>query len=154
MRSSCSQAFPLRKTLLALTVGAITHSAAAVENDAGERQKNEETMVVQATPDSRFRAGGDLVVPGEQNAMDVPFSIIGYTSKLIQDQQAKTITDVVSNDAGVQPVQGYGNYAETYRIRGLKFDGDDMTLSGLAGVVPRQVVDTAMLERVEIFKGA
>ncbi|SQI87298.1 ferrichrome-iron receptor [Klebsiella oxytoca] len=170
MRSSCSPAFPLRKTLLALTVGAITHSAAAVENDAGERQKNEETMVVQATPDSRFRAGGDLVVPayldgqvanggrlgmlGEQNAMDVPFSIIGYTSKLIQDQQAKTITDVVSNDAGVQPVQGYGNYAETYRIRGLKFDGDDMTLSGLAGVVPRQVVDTAMLERVEIFKGA
>ena len=46
MRSSCSPAFPLRKTLLALTVGAITHSAAAVENDAGERQKNEETMVV------------------------------------------------------------------------------------------------------------
>lgn len=89
---------------------------------------------------------------GEQNAMDVPFSIIGYTSKLIQDQQAKTITDVVSNDAGVQPVQGYGNYAGTYRIRGLKFDGDDMTLSGLAGVVPRQVVDTAMLERVEILK--
>ena len=63
MRSSCSPAFPLRKTLLALTVGAITHSAAAVENDAGERQKNEETMVAQATPDSRFRAGGDLVVP-------------------------------------------------------------------------------------------
>lgn len=125
-------------------------------------------MVVRATPASDFKAGGDLVVPayldgqvanggrlgmlGEQNAMDVPFSIIGYTSKLIQDQQAKTITDVVSNDAGVQPVQGYGNYAETYRIRGLKFDGDDMTLSGLAGVVPRQVVDTAMLERVEILK--
>ncbi|STV95483.1 ferrichrome-iron receptor [Klebsiella michiganensis] len=105
-------------------------------------------MVVQAASASDFKAGGDLIVPayldgqianggrlgmlGEQNAMDVPFSIIGYTSKLIEDQQAKTIADVVSNDAGVQPVQGYGNYAETYRIRGLKFDGDDMTLSGLA----------------------
>lgn len=169
MLTSHYSAFPLRKTLLALTIGAITHSATAAENDA-ERKKTEETMVVRATSDSDFKSGGDLVVPayldgqvanggrlgmlGEQNAMDVPFSIIGYTSKLIQDQQAKTITDVVSNDAGVQPVQGYGNYAETYRIRGLKFDGDDMTLSGLSGVVPRQVMDTAMLERVEIFKGA
>lgn len=157
MRTYHSSVFPLRKTLLALTIGAITHSAAAAES-----KKSEETMVVQATPASDFKAGGDLVVPayldgqvanggrlgmlGEQNAMDVPFSIIGYTSKLIQDQQAKTITDVVSNDAGVQPVQGYGNYAETYRIRGLKFDGDDMTLSGLAGVVPRQVVGMINLE--------
>lgn len=86
--------------------------------------------------------------------MDVPFNVIGYTSKLIQDQQAKTIADVVSNDAGVQAVQGYGNFAETYRIRGFKLDGDDMTMGGPAGVVPRQVMDTQMLERVEIFKGA
>jgi iron complex outermembrane receptor protein len=78
---------------------------------------------------------------------------LSATSKLIQDQQAKTIADVVSNDAGVQAVQGYGNFAETYRIRGFKLDGDDMTMGGLAGVVPRQVMD-AMLERVEIFKGA
>ncbi len=86
--------------------------------------------------------------------MDVPFNVIGYTSKLIQDQQAQTIADVVSNDAGVQAVQGYGNFAETYRIRGFKLDGDDMTMGGLAGVVPRQVMDTQMLERVEVFKGA
>lgn len=43
---------------------------------------------------------------GEQKAMDVPFNVIGYTAKLVQDQQAKTIADVVSNDAGVQAVQG------------------------------------------------
>ncbi|SQC09120.1 putative TonB-dependent receptor [Klebsiella pneumoniae] len=53
----------------------------------------------------------------------------------------------------MQAVQGYGNFAETYRIRGFKLDGDDMTMGGLAGVVPRQVMDTQMLERVEIFKG-
>lgn len=74
--------------------------------------------------------------------------------KLIQDQQAQTIADVIGNDAGVQAVQGYGNFAETYRIRGFKLDGDDMTMGGLAGVVPRQVMDTQMLERVEVFKGA
>ena len=91
---------------------------------------------------------------GQQNAMDVPFNIISYTSKLVEDQQAKTIADVIANDAGVQFVQGYGNSAETYRIRGLKFDGDDMTFGGLSGVLPRQVVDTQMVERIEIFKGA
>ncbi|EPI4980482.1 TPA: TonB-dependent receptor [Raoultella planticola] len=164
-----SSTFPLRKTLLALTIGAITHSAAAADNTA-DSPKNEEVMLVQATEGSDFKAGGDLVVPafldgqiahggrigmlGEQKAMDVPFNVIGYTSKLIQDQQAQTIADVVSNDAGVQAVQGYGNFAETYRIRGFKLDGDDMTMGGLAGVVPRQVMDTQMLERVEVFKGA
>ena len=90
---------------------------------------------------------------GQQNAMDVPFNIISYTSKLVEDQQAKTIADVVANDAGVQFVQGYGNSAETFRIRGLKFDGDDMTFGGLSGVLPRQVVDAQMVDRIEIFKG-
>jgi iron complex outermembrane receptor protein len=164
-----SSPFPLRKTLLALTIGAITQSAVAADNTA-DSNKNEEVMLVQATEGSDFKAGGDLVVPafldgqiahggrigmlGEQKAMDVPFNVIGYTSKLIQDQQAQTIADVIGNDAGVQAVQGYGNFAETYRIRGFKLDGDDMTMGGLAGVVPRQVMDTQMLERVEVFKGA
>ena len=136
-----SSPFPLRKTLLALTIGAITQSAVAADNTA-DSNKNEEVMLVQATEGSDFKAGGDLVVPafldgqiahggrigmlGEQKAMDVPFNVIGYTSKLIQDQQAQTIADVIGNDAGVQAVQGYGNFAETYRIRGFKLDGDDM----------------------------
>ncbi|MGU3413337.1 TonB-dependent receptor [Enterobacteriaceae bacterium C34A] len=157
-----------RKTLLALAISAVSHSAFAA--DTPSTKKSEETMVVQATEGSDFKAGGNDLVPafldgqvanggrmgmlGEQNAMDVPFNVIGYTSKLVKDQQAKTIADVVSNDASVQPVQGYGNFAETYKIRGFELDGDDMTMGGLPGVVPRQVMDTQMLERVEIFKGA
>ena len=89
---------------------------------AAAKQPGEETLIVEANETSDFKSGGDLVVPafldgqiahggrlgmlGEQKAMDVPFNVIGYTSKLIQDQQAKTIADVVSNDAGVQAVQG------------------------------------------------
>lgn len=91
-----------------------------------------------------FQSGGDSLVPahlnghiahggrlgmlGEQNAMDVPFNVIGYTAKMVSDQQAKTVAEVVNNDAGVQSIQGFGNFAETYRIRGFKLDGDDMTL--------------------------
>lgn len=159
-----------RKTLLALAIGAVSHAAMSADTSTTASKKAEETMVVQATEGSDFNAGGDSLVPafldgqvahggrmgmlGEQNAMDVPFNVVGYTSKLVKDQQAKTIADVVSNDASVQPVQGYGNFAETYKIRGFELDGDDMTMGGLSGVVPRQVMDTQMLERVEIFKGA
>ena len=138
MHTTHYSSFPLRKTLLALAIGAASQTAMAADA-AAAKQPGEETLIVEANETSDFKSGGDLVVPafldgqiahggrlgmlGEQKAMDVPFNVIGYTSKLIQDQQAKTITDVVSNDAGVQPVQGYGNYAETYRIRG-HFEGD------------------------------
>jgi iron complex outermembrane receptor protein len=168
MHNSNTTAF--RKTLLALAISAVSHSAFAADSTANTSKKAEETMVVQATEGSDFKPGGDELVPafldgqiahgarmgmlGEQNAMDVPFNVIGYTSKLVKDQQAKTIADVVSNDASVQAVQGYGNFAETYKIRGFQLDGDDMTMGGLSGVVPRQVMDTQMLERVEVFKGA
>lgn len=154
----------MKKTLLALAIGAVAPVSQAAEK-AGE-----ETIVVQAAPAGDFKPGGDQPMPafldgqvanggrlgmlGQQNAMDVPFNVISYTSKLVEDQQAKTIADVVANDAGVQFVQGYGNYAESYRIRGLKFDGDDMTFGGLSGVLPRQVVDAQMVDRIEVFKGA
>ncbi|WP_376782144.1 TonB-dependent receptor [Kosakonia cowanii] len=158
---------PLRKSLLALAIGAATH---AVQAATPASETKEETLIVQSSSGSNFKPGGDALVPayldgqvayggrlgmlGEQKAMDVPFNVIGFTSKLVQDQQAKTIADVVRNDAGVQVSQGYGNMAETYRIRGFKLDGDDMLMGGLAGIVPRQVVDTQMLDRIEIFKGA
>ncbi|WP_449556678.1 TonB-dependent receptor [Huaxiibacter chinensis] len=154
----------MNKTLLAMAIGTVMHTAQAAETP------KEETLVVQTTATEAFKPGGDELVPafldgqvanggrmgmlGQQSAMDVPFNLISYTSKLVEDQQAHTIGDVVANDAGVQSVQGYGNNAESYRIRGLKFDGDDMTFGGLSGVLPRQVVDTQMVERIEIFKGA
>lgn len=159
-------------TLLALLVstGSLPTLAATTNSAADAAAAQEQTMTVVAAPEDNFKPGGDRLVPayldgqvahggrlgmlGEQNAMDVPFNVIGFTSKMIQDQQAKTIADVVRNDAGVQNVQGYGNFAETYRIRGFDLDGDDMTFGGLPGIVPRQVVDAQLIDRVEIFKGA
>ncbi len=83
----------MNKTLLALAIGAIAHSAVAAES------KKEETIVVQSAA-SDFKPGGDQLVPafldgqvanggrmgmlGQQNAMDVPFNIISYTSKPVR----------------------------------------------------------------------
>ncbi|WP_034946373.1 TonB-dependent receptor [Erwinia oleae] len=152
-------------TLLSVLIGAAISPAFA----APAATTSDNTMTVEATPEN-FRPGGDELVPayldgqianggrlgmlGEQNAHNVPFNVVGYTSKMIQDQQANTLKEVVANDASVQNVQGYGNFAETYRIRGFTLDGDDITLGGLPGVMPRQVVSTQMIDRVEVFKGS
>lgn len=172
-----------RLTLLAVLTGSLTASVLAAATDStattavkklgtpsNTEPSREQTLTVVATPENVFTPGGDQLIPawldgqianggrlgmlGEQDAHSVPFNVIGYTSKMIQDQQASTIKDVVANDASVQNVQGYGNFAETYRIRGFDLYGDDMTLGGLSGVMPRQVVSTQMIDRVEVFKGA
>ncbi|MEX3925240.1 TonB-dependent receptor [Paraburkholderia sp. BR10936] len=98
--------------------------------------------------------GGDFGVLGSQKNIDVPFSMTTYTAKLIEDQQARTIADVLSNDPAVRTAYGYGNFQEVYVIRGFTLDSDDISLNGLYGITPRQLVETAALERVDIFKGA
>ncbi|MDN0088746.1 TonB-dependent receptor [Yersinia nurmii] len=130
--------------------------------------KSGDTITVVGTQET-FRAGGNDLIPtyldgqvanggrigflGQQDARNVPFNVIGYTSKLVEDQQARTVAEVVKNDASVQNVRGFGNASQNYRIRGFNLDGDDISFGGLFGVLPRQIVDTSMIERVEVFKG-
>lgn len=125
-------------------------------------------MTVIAKPEDNFRAGGDQLVPayldgqianggrvgflGQQNARDVPFNVVSYTSRMIESQQSQTLGDVVKNDASVQSVRGYGNFSEAYRIRGFKLDGDDITMDGLFGVMPRQIVSTNMITGLKFSK--
>ena len=37
--------------------------------------------------------------------------------------------------------------------RGLPLNGDDISYHGLYGILPRQIISTDALERVEVFKG-
>ena len=98
--------------------------------------------------------GGDFGVLGQQKNIDMPFSMTTYTSKLIEDQQARTLADVLANDPAVRTAYGFGNFAQVFVIRGFQLNGDDVSLNGLYGVTPRQLVSTDALERVDVFKGA
>jgi iron complex outermembrane receptor protein len=98
--------------------------------------------------------GGNFGVLGQQKTLDVPFSMTSYTSKLIEDQQARTIADVLANDPAVRTAYGYGNFSQVFVIRGFQLNGDDISLNGLYGITPRQLVATDALERVDVFKGA
>lgn len=109
---------------------------------------------VPAYLDGDVANGGRLGVLGQQDAMNVPFNVISFTNKLIQDQQSRTLGDVLNNDASVQTGYGYGNYAETFNIRGFALDGEDISYGGLYGVLPRQLVPMELAERVELLKGS
>ncbi|MFM0642860.1 TonB-dependent siderophore receptor [Paraburkholderia bryophila] len=98
--------------------------------------------------------GADFGVLGQQKNLDMPFSMTTYTSKLIEDQQARTVGDVLANDPAVRVANGFGNFSQVYIIRGFQLQGDDVSLNGLYGITPRQLVATDALERVDLFKGA
>ncbi|WP_229515676.1 TonB-dependent siderophore receptor [Massilia sp. CFBP 13647] len=86
--------------------------------------------------------------------MDAPFNTTNYTQALIQDQQARSVADVVQNDPSVRVARGFGNYQELYVIRGFAVNSDDLAYNGLYGLLPRQFVASELLERVEVFRGA
>ncbi|MGF6097779.1 TonB-dependent siderophore receptor [Pseudomonas sp. 18175] len=94
-----------------------------------------------------------LGVLGSRSINDVPFSVVSYTAKTIADQQARTVGDVLLNDASVRQSSGFGNFSQVFTIRGLPLNTDDIAFNGLYGVLPRQIITTEALERVELFKG-
>lgn len=98
--------------------------------------------------------GGQAGILGNADNMSSPFIVNSYTSQLIADQQARTLGEAIKNDPTVQVGNGYGNFAETFVIRGFPLNNDDLAFNGLYGILPRQVLPTQMVERVEIFKGA
>jgi iron complex outermembrane receptor protein len=98
--------------------------------------------------------GSDFGILGQQKNIDVPFSMTTYTAKLIEDQQARTLADVLANDPSVRTAYGFGNFSQVFVIRGFQLHGDDVSLNGLYGITPRQLVSTDALERVDVLKGA
>lgn len=140
-------------------------ASAAADDTASPQQMS--TVVVTA---QRFLAGGDELPPaysggqiatggrmgilGEQDSLSVPFNVLSYTSKNIEDHQYQNVGDIANTDPSVVVGTGYGNNAQTYNIRGFELAGDDISFGGLYGILPRQVINTQGIERVEIFKGA
>ncbi|KGD89407.1 TonB-dependent receptor [Achromobacter sp. RTa] len=98
--------------------------------------------------------GGRIGLFGTQDIMDTPFSITSYTNELIQDRQARSVGDVLQNDAGVRVARGFGNFQESYFIRGFILGSDDVAYNGLYSLLPRQYIATELFERVEVLRGA
>ncbi|MHA4979220.1 TonB-dependent receptor [Pseudomonas extremorientalis] len=153
-------AVPYRPTLLALCCSLSLSAHASQETgtlELGATTVSADGPAPGALPPvyagGQVARGAQLGVLGNQDIMDVPFSMSSYTEKLIRDRQAETIGDVLLNDSSVRQASGYANQAQTFMIRGLPLAGDDMSFNGLYGILPRQIMSTDALERVEVFKG-
>lgn len=98
--------------------------------------------------------GGRVGILGTRDQMDVPVSVTSYTNQLIQDQQARSVGEVLENDPSIRLARGFGNFQETYYFRGFLLSSDDLAYNGLYGLLPRQYVPTELVERVETLHGA
>ncbi len=157
--------FPLLPIVAAVGL-ALAAGAAGAQAQATDSAPSLATVTVEASADASAQglakpyAGGQVArgarvgVLGTQDMMDTPFSATSYTSELIQDQQAKSVGDVLLNDAGVRQARGFGNFQQTYFVRGFTLYSDDVAYNGLYGLVPRQYMATEFVERVEVFRGA
>ncbi|MCW3147610.1 TonB-dependent receptor [Stutzerimonas stutzeri] len=98
--------------------------------------------------------GGRVGILGNRDYMETPFTSTSYTSQLIQDQQARSVSDVLQSDPSVRVARGFGNFQELYVVRGFPVYSDDISYNGLYGLLPRQYVAAEFIERVEVFRGA
>jgi len=98
--------------------------------------------------------GGRVGLLGMRDNMATPFSLTSYTNELIQDKQARSVADVLQNDPSVRVARGYGNFQESYYIRGQVLYSDDVAYNGLYGMLPRQYIASEFFERVELLRGA
>jgi len=97
--------------------------------------------------------GGQLGLLGNRSVMDTPFNQTSYTAKTIQDQQARTIADVLLNDPSVRVKTSQGNGVDGLYIRGFYYDSGDYALNGLYGIAPFYSTGANFVERVEVLKG-
>lgn len=107
-----------------------------------------------AYPGGQVARGGRAGILGTRDPLSTPFSVTSYTNELIQDRQAKSVGEVLQNDAGVRTARGFGNFQESYFIRGFILNSDDVAYNGLYSLLPRQYIATELFERVEVLRGA
>ncbi|MEH3085675.1 MAG: TonB-dependent receptor [Xylophilus ampelinus] len=124
------------------------------------------TVTVEASADasaeglSRPYAGGQVArggrvgILGTQDNQDTPFAVTSYTHELIQNQQARSVGDVLLNDPSIRVARGFGNFQESYFVRGFLLSSDYVAYNGLYSLLPRQYISSELFERVEVLHGA
>lgn len=159
-----NRCFPLSRMAICMLIAFGTNPAFAQTSDPQDLVAP--TVEVSANADAsagglmpeyaggQVSTGGRAGVLGNIDYMDAPFTSMNYTNELIKNQQARTVGDVLQNDPSVRVTRGFGNFQETYMVRGFALASDDMMYNGLYGILPRQFVAAELVERVELLRGA
>ncbi|GLK77691.1 TonB-dependent receptor [Methylopila jiangsuensis] len=97
--------------------------------------------------------GARLGMLGNRSILETPFSISGYTEKLIRDQQASSIVDVAQNDPSVRNDAPTFSERDAFMIRGFSVTNLDVAYDGLFYIANARRHFLEGVERVEILKG-
>jgi len=98
--------------------------------------------------------GGQLGLLGNRGVMDTPFNQTSYTAKKAQEQQAKTIQDVLVDDPSVRTGRSENTTgSDLLKIRGFNVDIASAAYGGLYGMLPLSSPNAELAERVEVLKG-
>lgn len=97
--------------------------------------------------------GARLGLLGNRSILTTPFNVTGYTSKLIRDQQARTLSDVVLNDPSVRNDAPAFSDRDSFFIRGFSVVNLDTAFDGLFYIANPRRNQLEGIERVEILKG-
>ncbi|MEG1042529.1 MAG: TonB-dependent receptor [Pseudomonas sp.] len=104
-------------------------------------------------------AGGQVARRGSQGLlgsrdfMETPFSMTTYTSEAVQNQQARTLGELIASDPSVRATNPAGGRFEQFTIRGFSLFNSDVAYNGLYGVLPTYSIDMEMADRVDVIKG-
>ena len=118
--------------------------------------RNSTIQVLPAYAGGQVGTGGQVGFLGNRSLMDTPFNQTSYTSKLVQDQQARSVNEILNNDPSVNPMATRYSSLNTAFFRGFvspQTYNADMQLNGLSGIVPYYSPSTIGIERAEVLKG-
>ena len=96
---------------------------------------------------------GNLGVLGDAKVMDTPFNTTNYTEQYMEDTQARTLADVVVNNASVRAQTSSGGFQDTFTIRGFTVAAADVALNGLYGMVSSSHMPVNLLESIDVLQG-
>ena len=90
---------------------------------------------------------------GNRSVLKTPFNVTGYTEKLINDQEARSVGDVVLNNPSVRSDAPPYSERDSYFIRGFSVTNLDTAFDGLFYIANPRRSFTEGLERVEVLLG-
>ncbi|SDO19407.1 iron complex outermembrane recepter protein [Rhodoferax sp. OV413] len=153
--------------VIAKTAAGYVLSPAPKSQDAASTTPTLPAVLVTASADlpgdlPKPYAGGQLArgarlgMLGNTDMMDAPLSSTSYTAQTIQNQQVRTVADVVVNDASVRAASQSGGILDAFFVRGFPVGNGNLgeiAFDGFYGVAPNYRVGTDYVERVEVIKG-
>ena len=153
----------LRVGLLAVLLATVSRAALAQDVTVLERlvvRAGDANATIGTEPEDyaggQVARGGRVGLLGNRDFMDTPFNITGYTAETIENQNAKTVADVLANDPSVRSTHASGGMLDSFYIRGFPVnEGNfgEVAFDGVFGVAPTYRLFTDYAERVEVLKG-